>query len=648
MRLGKLSVLLLVAFALAACSADEPSTPSAPPANPVPPPPVVTVNFTVTTTPSALDAGATTPVTVTVRASRSDGQAIPNGTQVALTTTIGSFSFIGGPSSISLDLISGQAQTVLFANGTVGVAVVRGQVVISGQTFTANSSVDFRAPATFFISSVSPNFGSPNGGEQVTIFGGGFDGPLRVLLGGLPATVVSSNASQIRVLTPQIQLGAGETRPVDVQVTINLNEAGQRSDVLPLAFTYGAGSGPLQPIVLSVNPTSGTNDGGTTVTINGDGFEAPVQVLFGQGANAGNFTGAEAVVQDVSRTRIVVTSPPARGFGLNNENQNVNILVKNVNSGRATVATSAFRYGVAIQITAMGPGSGSYLGGTRVTIFGQGFDEPVAVSLGGVGQAVVATSGTEVDFLTAGVVVTSCPANGVITATGVSVTNIEGGQTATASGLSFNYVVPLPLIFGISPTSGFSGSPATISGQNFANNVQVVFGDPTTGSSAAITSKSSTSIGVTVPPPPPGFAFDTEPCDGNGDGIANGQRSVSTPITINVRNLDGTGCVATLSNAYRLGPLSTTCTGDTSTPPTQAEADFTFTTNGLQAIFTDASTGSPTSFSWNFGDPASGAANTSSLENPTHTFTAPNTYTVTLTVNSSGGPDSISKFVTVP
>ena len=38
-----------------------------------------------------------------------------------------------------------------------------------------------------------------------------------------------------------------------------------------------------------------------------------------------------------------------------------------------------------------------------------------------------------------------------------------------------------------------------------------------------------------------------------------------------------------------------------------------------------------TSYSWNFGDPASGAANTSTASNPTHTFSGPGNYTVTLT-----------------
>lgn len=121
---------------------------------------------------------------------------------------------------------------------------------------------------------------------------------------------------------------------------------------------------------------------------------------------------------------------------------------------------------------------------------------------------------------------------------------------------------PLPLILGLSPSTGSVGSTVTISGQSFAPNVQVLFGDAMTGSSAPILSSSSTSITARVPTPPPGFTFSTEPCDANGDGIPAGTRHVPTPITVNVRSLDGTGCVATLSNAFTLNPLSTVCTGE--------------------------------------------------------------------------------------
>ena len=42
-------------------------------------------------------------------------------------------------------------------------------------------------------------------------------------------------------------------------------------------------------------------------------------------------------------------------------------------------------------------------------------------------------------------------------------------------------------------------------------------------------------------------------------------------------------------------------------------------------------------YSWNFGDPASGSNNTSTLEDPTHVFSSCGTYTVTLTVTDSNG-----------
>ena len=47
---------------------------------------------------------------------------------------------------------------------------------------------------------------------------------------------------------------------------------------------------------------------------------------------------------------------------------------------------------------------------------------------------------------------------------------------------------------------------------------------------------------------------------------------------------------------------------------------------------------SSTNYAWNFGDPASGAANTSAAVNPTHVYAAPGTYTITLTATNGGNP----------
>lgn len=557
----------LVALSFASCTSDSPTEPSTPPANPRPDP-VVAFNVTVTASPTQLVAGDPTPSTITVTVRRSDnGGSPPNGTEIALTTTLGAFGSPAGPQQTTLQLVNGQAQAALFAGAESGVATVRATLDQS----SGAANVTIGNPATFFVASVSPSLGGPDGQETVNVLGGGFDSPVRVTFNNAPATVRSVTPTRIQVITPSavaagVTVGVGQPAPVNVTVTINVNEVGQQADTLANGFTYALGGTISEPRVFSISPASGTNDGGTRVTILGDGFQAPVQVLFGQGTSAASFNGVEATIESVSSGRIVAVTPAARGFGQNNVNQVVDILVRNLNTGTNTVATEFFKYGNDVLITGMGPGAGPYTGGTRVTLSGQGFDEPVAVSLGGIGQPVLSVTGTQVVFLTAGVLVTECPADGIVEAVGVSVTNLETGDSDDAD-LQFNYLVPLPQIFGISPTSGGPGAAATITGRNFAPNVQVLFGDPASGSSAPVTGVTATTIGIIVPNAPQGFTFITEPCDGNGDGIPNGTRLSPTPISVTVRNLDGTGCVTTLSNAFVLNPPNTTCTGDTSTPP---------------------------------------------------------------------------------
>jgi gliding motility-associated-like protein len=56
--------------------------------------------------------------------------------------------------------------------------------------------------------------------------------------------------------------------------------------------------------------------------------------------------------------------------------------------------------------------------------------------------------------------------------------------------------------------------------------------------------------------------------------------------------------------------------------------------------FTDqstTSTGTITTWAWDFADPGSGANNTSTLQNPSHVFTQPGTYNISLTVTTSNG-----------
>lgn len=66
---------------------------------------------------------------------------------------------------------------------------------------------------------------------------------------------------------------------------------------------------------------------------------------------------------------------------------------------------------------------------------------------------------------------------------------------------------------------------------------------------------------------------------------------------------------------------------------------------GAAAQFNDRSTYLPfvsiASWQWDFGDPASGAANFSGLQNPTHVYNTPGTYNAVLTVTSSTGCQAV-------
>ena len=91
--------------------------------------------------------------------------------------------------------------------------------------------------------------------------------------------------------------------------------------------------------------------------------------------------------------------------------------------------------------------------------------------------------------------------------------------------------------------------------------------------------------------------------------------------------------------------LALDAAGPNNNPPV---ANFSGTpTSGtapLAVAFTDLSTGGPTSWAWTFGD-----GGTSTAQNPSHTYTAAGTYTVSLTATNANGSDGETKtgYITV-
>ena len=102
--------------------------------------------------------------------------------------------------------------------------------------------------------------------------------------------------------------------------------------------------------------------------------------------------------------------------------------------------------------------------------------------------------------------------------------------------------------------------------------------------------------------------------------------------------------VATLTagNAFGSSTATQTISAAPASPPI---AQFTAAPTSGQAPlavrFTDTSSGTPTSWSWDFGDGTSSA-----VQNPTHTFSAPGEYSVILTATNAYGSSTASHTVT--
>jgi hypothetical protein len=433
------------------------------------------------------------------------------------------------------------------------------QVVINGPA----------PPTVFHLDHITPNVGDPAGGIHATIFGQGFLAPIAVTFNGSTAQVLSVDPDHAVVVVPRsaAPVPVGTTLAVNVSVSNGIGSTSPSSDTLVNGFVYSNGGTVVQPQVFSVTPTTGPQEGHTQVVINGNGFQQPVQVLF----RFASLTGLdlEAPIVDATPGKLVVLTPDIRAYVAAGTLVNpviATIRVINLNSGFATDAAQTFAYGASIRITSVAPGTVAFNSPTLVTIFGSGFDEPVAVSVdvGGtqVAQQVISVSGTEIvirsSVLSGGLIP---PCGGATTGT-VKVTNIEGGATATGGGLSFTGP-PRPLILGVSPNFGPAGTAVVINGSGFPpqSSLRVLFGGAT-GSSASVSSSTSTSINATVPTPPLSFTFATQACDANADTLANGTQSIPTPIDITVRDLL-TNCEGTLSNAFTLNPPTAACVNDT-------------------------------------------------------------------------------------
>lgn len=310
------------------------------------------------------------------------------------------------------------------------------------------------------------------------------------------------------------------------------------------------------PSITGISPNFGRPQGGEVVTITGKNFRTPLRVFFDFGAGT---TAKDATIISSTSTTIQVLTPSVDlGTG-----QQLTATVKVINdAGTANEFTATgptFTYQATVltpKITILTPSSGPVDGGTRVVIYGEGFQSPVRVQFGFLNSntwqdvQVLNVLFNQITIITPRA--TDVQPNGSGTLTGpvdIRITNINSATQVTLPNV-YRYTAKM-VITAISPTFGtaLGGTQLKIDGQGFNDPITVDIGSVR----ARVISVNGSEVVVSTGAVP-------NPCAGDIAGL---------PITItNVDNGDtATSASPQLFSYIAVNPLITTVT-PSSTPET--------------------------------------------------------------------------------
>jgi hypothetical protein len=391
----------------------------------------------------------------TVSGPGSDGRDTYNGTTLVPQTLSGSLTLPSVLSNGTHILKVTQTNVTPFdGNGT---APSPGSAISASTTLIVGPSA---GPA---VTAVSPSSGTSAGSTPVSITGTHFTGATAVHFGKTAAPFVVVSSTSITATSPS---GVGA---VDVTVT---TPSGTSLTSDADRYVYVS---PTAPVVSGIDPTSGTEEGGTLVAVSGSGFTGATAVHFG--------TAAASSIKVISDAQLVATSPHGSG--------NVNVTVTTALGTSRTGAADLFSYqpGPAAPpiVSAVSPSVGRT--GTVVSVTGTGFSGATSVHFGS-----VLAANPKVNSDTS---ITVAAPPGTVTGNPVDVTvTTHAGTSPTTSSDQYTYT-GAPVVTGVSPNEGspLGGYSVSISGSAFTGATAVDFGP--TASSFAIEGDSS--ITATVP-----------------------------------------------------------------------------------------------------------------------------------------------------
>jgi PKD repeat protein len=199
------------------------------------------------------------------------------------------------------------------------------------------------------------------------------------------------------------------------------------------------------------------------------------------------------------------------------------------------------------------------------------------------------------------------------------------------------------------PATSLTSTITTTAAQSQVNPVVAFSADYTDGIAPFIVQFTDMSTGGPT-------AWNWDFGDGTSDTSQNPSHTYSSEGTYTVRMTATTrsgSATSTREDYIEVGLEPTITITATATPTTTSSASnllaaFSGSPRSgnapLMVVFIDTSVGTPISWNWDFGD-----SNTDTSQNPVHTYKEAGTYTVTLTVNSSGAGKIIKHedFITV-
>ncbi len=481
----------------------------------------------------------------------------------------------------------------------------------SGATGACNTD------ATFYVSSLTPNTGSPDGGTVVTITGSGFPtnaALLRVDFGGNPGTIVGNPTSTaFQVSSPRRVLATPDVpETVDIVVT-DLGSASQRCYRVGGAFIYTAKA--LDPSFYSLSPRTGPNDQSTRATAFGANFQFPMQVFLTGGAPGCGAQRVEAAVISVAPTQIVFSTPIAVGGNACLASQLVDVIVLNPTTGKTATCAACYKYYSCPTAGNASPSVGSGTQATNVVITGNNFQEPVVANFRLL-NAVTPLASLQVTSVSNTSIIVTMPPLQQLTGGALSCGNTDGfidltfvGLTCVPSALPvpFTYRNDPPTLTNASPNnlnqdgSAFGGSlgtpqTITVAGGNFLAPMTVTLikdGVPvpnTPVNNASVSNPTSLSFPA---PAVPNNSLNQQNC--LSGGTITGLMYVPTSFGIRVTNTL-TRCSVDLPNVLVYNPTDVSCrAGLAIITPSLPNGQATFSYPPAQVI---AAGGAGPPFTW--------------------------------------------------